>query len=340
MKKIIGIILNEAAQASLVLNKVFELPSDGWFHAVPLGNYPGLLRKPDGTAQQVVQVIDAAACDEIVQAFNKDAELPNFPGLLVDLEHRADAGTMDSDTRAAAWIKDVEKRADGIWCKFELTELGRQLIGGGVYRYQSPTVDVADAGGANVRPVRIAKSTLTNTPNFRRGLRPLANKETSPDAAGQQKEKTNMDMKAMLLKLLAAQGQEVPADASDEVIGQAAEKCLTEIANKAATAEAEAYAEKNKDKIANKDQFVKAYVLNKDAAMLLVEAVVLPAPQTQGQTLNKADTKTPAASAAGQVDNKAPERHALIAKVSVEHGLSGERAVAKAKELKPELFAP
>lgn len=340
MKRIIGQIMNEAEreQTALVLNKVFTLPADGWFHAVPLGNYPGLLRKSDGTTQKVVQVIDEAACDEIVQAFNKDASSENFPGLLVDLEHNADAGTMASDTRAAAWIKGVEKRADGIWCKFELTDLGKGLIGGGVYRYQSPTVDVADAGGSNVRPVRIAKSTLTNTPNFRRGLRPLANKETSPDAAGQQKETNNMDMKAMLLKLLAAMGQEVPAEASDEVIGQACEKCMTDVQNKKTGEEADAYIAANADKIANKDAFKQAFILNKEAAKMLVSAVVLPVKETPGQTLNKGGLKTPTPPAAGQVDNKATERHALIADVSLKHGLSGDAAVAKAKELKPDLF--
>lgn len=343
MKKIVGIVLNraEAEQASLVCNKSFALTSDGWFHAVPLGEYPGLLRKPDGTVQQVVQVIDAAACEEIVQAFNKEAGVMSFPGLLVDLEHQADTGAMLSDTKAAAWIKDVEKRADGIWCKFELTKLGKELIEGGVYRYQSPTLDVVALDGDRVQPVRIAKSTLTNTPNFRRGLRPLTNKEQGPDAAGQPKEKTNMDYKAMLLKLLAANGQEVPAEASDESIGQMCDKCMTEIANKAKTAEAEAYAEANKGKIANKTTFVAAYLKNPDAAKMMVDAVVLPAtPAAPGVTLNKSGTQpaTPAAPVAGQVDNKAHERHALIAKVSVEHGLSGDAAVAKAKEIKPDLF--
>lgn len=339
MKRIIGQVLNEAEreQAALVLNKVFTLPEDGWFHAVPLGRYPGLLRKPDGTAQQVVQVIDDATCDEIVQAFNKDAGGENFPGLLVDLEHNADAGTMASDTRAAAWIKGVEKRADGIWCKFELTDLGKGLIGGGVYRYQSPTLDVADAGGSDVRPVRIAKSTLTNTPNFRRGLRPLANKETSPDAAGQQKEKTNMDMKAMLLKLLAAMGQEVPADASDEVIGQAHEKCMTEIANKKTGEEADAYIAKNEAKIANKDAFKKAYILNKEAAMTMVDAVVLHAPEAPGQTLNKGDLNTPPPPALDKSDN-AEERKNFIGEVANKYGLTGGAAVARAQQLKPELW--
>ena len=335
MKKniaIIGCVLNDEAQAALVLNKVFVLPADGWFHTVPLGEFPGSLRKPDGSAEQVLQVINKDSLDAIIEAFRTDA-VAGFPGLLVDLEHNSDSGRMDSDTRAAAWIKDVEARADGIWCKFELTDLGRELIGGGVYRFQSPTLDVAALDAGRVQPVRLAKSTLTNTPNFRRGLRPLANKETSADAAVQQKEANTMEPKAMLLKLLAALGKEVPADANDETLGQMCDKAIADMSAEKTGKEADTFIAENEGKIANKESFRAAFILNPEAAKQIVAAIKVP--KAEGVTLNKGEAPVPPV--AGSVDNKA-DRDAFVSETATKFKLTGGAAVAKAQLLKPELW--
>lgn len=340
MKKSASANPDAAIEAALVLNKAFDVAADGWFHTVPMGEFQGLLRKADGTRQPVTQVCDKTAMENIVLNFRQDAAGERFSGLLVDREHAADSGRMDSDTRAAAWIKDVEIRADGIWCKFELTELGGGLINGGIYRFQSPTLDVQDIGGGRVRPFRIAKSTLTNTPNFR-GLRPLANKETTaPGAAGQQKE-TDMDLKAMLLKLLAAMGQQVPADASDEAIGEMCEKCAADYtANKAAMAaaekakadaakgaEADAVIAANEGKIANKAEFRALFIANPEVAKQLMGTI------TAGTTLNKGEAPVPQI----PTDNKA-ERDAYVAEVSRKYGLTGSAAVSRAQELNPSLW--
>ena len=86
---------------TLILNRNFELPADGWYHIAPLGEFPH-------AAAGVVQVIDADACRAIVNAFRDQAAKPNFPGLLIDFDHFSLDRQKPSE--AAGWISDVQFR--------------------------------------------------------------------------------------------------------------------------------------------------------------------------------------------------------------------------------------
>lgn len=118
-------------------------------------------------------------------------------------------------------------------------------------------------------------------------------------------------------KLLAALG--LPADATPE---QAAAKVAElqeqiKVANKATedaklTAEGEKVASDNEEKIANKEAFVKAYVLNKEGAMACLGA--MKAPEKKDTVVNKADAKTPsfmADGSSGKVLNKLEQFKAM-----------------------------
>jgi len=86
----------------LILNREsFQLPADGWYQIAPLGEFPH-------AAAGVVQVVDAAACEAMANAFRAEAAKPNFAGLLIDFDHFSLDGKQKSE--AAGWITALEAR--------------------------------------------------------------------------------------------------------------------------------------------------------------------------------------------------------------------------------------
>ncbi len=83
---------------NLILNRNFELPDDGWYQLAPLGEFPH-------NGAGICQLIDAAACTRMVDAFeNARSQSENFPGLLIDFDHFSlDA---EKHSEAAGWITD------------------------------------------------------------------------------------------------------------------------------------------------------------------------------------------------------------------------------------------
>lgn len=65
---------------TLILNReTFELPSDGWYQIAPIGEFPH-------AGAGVVQVVDAAACEAMANAFRAESASPNFAGLFIDFD--------------------------------------------------------------------------------------------------------------------------------------------------------------------------------------------------------------------------------------------------------------
>ena len=87
---------------NVILNRNFELPSDGWYQLAPLGEFP------HGGAG-INQIIDTDACTRMVAAFeNARTQSKNFPGLLIDFDHFSlDA---EKHSEAAGWIVGLEYR--------------------------------------------------------------------------------------------------------------------------------------------------------------------------------------------------------------------------------------
>jgi hypothetical protein len=67
---------------TLILNRAYALPEDGWYHIAPLGEFPH-------AGASITQVIDQEACIAMAARFAADANTPNFPGLLIDFDHFA-----------------------------------------------------------------------------------------------------------------------------------------------------------------------------------------------------------------------------------------------------------
>lgn len=146
----------------------FILPEDGWFHIAAFGEWP---HKPTG----LTQVIDEVCADEIIKAFTEFKAAPNWPGVLIDFDHQS--LDIDKPTVAAGWIGDLQKRDSGLWAKIRWSDLGRQSIEGGRYRFISPvwrSSDCAKLDGDRIRPLKLMNCAVTNDPNIK-GLFPLSN---------------------------------------------------------------------------------------------------------------------------------------------------------------------
>ncbi len=177
---------------TLILNRAYALPEDGWYQIAPLGEFPH-------AGAGITQVIDQEACIAMAARFAADANTPNFPGLLIDFDHFSLDGEKRSE--AAGWILGLESRgqfidqeggpatpvegatprhnpaAAGLWAQIRWSDLGEEAVKGGRYRFLSPVwarSDCVDLGDGRVRPVRILNAAVTNDPNLK-GMVPLSN---------------------------------------------------------------------------------------------------------------------------------------------------------------------
>jgi len=205
---------------TLILNRDFKHPDDGWYMVESKGNHPN-------RAAGVVQVIDDEATQSIVNRFNADAaagKLRHGHEMLIDHEHFSDQP--DQETRAYGWLQGLQNRDDGIYGQIRWTATGKAAVDGGDYRFFSTEYSpedlkiVNDGKTKSVRPLALAGLTLTNM-NNNRGQKPITNREdpAPPNladadalAANQQKKDNQEKMKNIALKLGLA------AEASEEAI--------------------------------------------------------------------------------------------------------------------------
>ena len=180
---------------TLILNRDFRLPEDGWYQVAPVGDFPH-------SATDVVQVIDAVACVSMVNRFAEEAMDENFAGLLIDFDHFS----LDSKNKseAAGWVTALEARLPenvsrgdaegaesggqgtdrptpagyGLWAQIRWSDLGKAAVEGGRYRFLSPVwarKDCEELGENRLRPVRLLNAAVTNDPNLK-GMVPLSNR--------------------------------------------------------------------------------------------------------------------------------------------------------------------
>jgi phage I-like protein len=155
-----------------ILNRDFQHPADGWYNIEAAGEHPN-------ARAGVVQVIDDTACKSIVNTFNREADKPGFPGMLIDHEHfKHDE---DKETRSYGWLMRVQNRPDGIYGQIRWTGTGQQAVDNGDYRFFSTEYApkdlqvLSDRKPRRVRPLRLDGLTLTNVPN-NKGQLPITNR--------------------------------------------------------------------------------------------------------------------------------------------------------------------
>jgi len=110
------------------MNDTFEHPADGFYLIEPRGEHYN-------AASDIIQVIDEVALQTIKKNFDIDAAKPNFPGLLIDADHRSH--DLNQSTRAMGWLVAVEVRKDGLSGKIRWTAAGKAAVDGGEFRFFS-----------------------------------------------------------------------------------------------------------------------------------------------------------------------------------------------------------
>ena len=192
----------------------FAIPEDGWFHIATPGEWP---HKPTG----LVQVLDDEAMQSIVEGFAEHARQPNWPGVLIDFDHQS----LDEHkpTVAAGWIVELEQRPTGIWARIRWSDLGRESIEGGRYRFISPvwrSSDCARLGEDRIRPLKLMNCAVTNDPNIK-GMFPLSNAAGNADSPfsapavpiGNSRIRSEDERKAMFARMGGGGGGPPPAAA-------------------------------------------------------------------------------------------------------------------------------
>lgn len=244
---------------------------------------PGVLLCPYGDFPkgETVQVCDSKAFANLVAAWDADGKKE----ILCDFEHASEVERIDSDTKAAAWISNLQVTDEGLVGDLKFTDLGAEAVSNRRLRFLSP---VWTLDGEN-RPETLKSVALTNKPNIKG--KPVLNKEDNLEPT--KKENPNMD------KIKAALGL-APEASDEEVAAKVAElKAANEALNKEKEdaeaarkdAEAEAFAEEHKE-CANKEDIKRLYLANKEETVKLFASLKKPEAPKQ-QILNKEGAKEP-----------------------------------------------
>ncbi|QHI70479.1 phage protease [Tichowtungia aerotolerans] len=289
---------------NLILNRNFELPKDGWYQLAPLGEFPH-------AAAGVTQIIDEAACNRMVTAFEtiKNSS-DNFPGLLIDFDHFSLDAAKHSE--AAGWITDLKlmPNGGGLFAQIRWSDTGEAAVKGGRYRFLSPVwakSDCEDLGNDRLRPVRLLNAAVTNDPNLK-GILPLSNRNPAEpfdfSALGKiQKEKTMQPVIDALLNKLNLPADTAEADliaaienmaTADEAAAltnraETAESSLADLQTAQLEADADAFCEANAALIENRDEVRAQFIENRE----LTEAVFKNLKTQKPAAAPAADTRRP-----------------------------------------------
>lgn len=227
-----------------------------------------------------VQICDRQAFQAIVNNWVAGGQQE----ILCDFEHASEVERVDSDTRAAAWISNLDVTEDGLVGDMKFTDIGADAVSNRRLRFLSPVWSYDE----DIRPTVLKSVALTNKPNIPGKC--ILNKES----VNPTKENPHMDkIKEALGLAPEASDEEVAAKVAELVAAnEALNKEKEEAECAAKDAEAEAFAEEHKD-LANKEDIKASYLANKELAVKLFAGLKKPEPKAEQQILNKADCKEP-----------------------------------------------
>ncbi len=263
----------------------FELPSDGWGQLCPRGEFPG---RDELTGKEVTQVIDQAAIDSMLAEFHRQSAVDNFAGLLIDYDHFSE--DLDKPSIAAGWIIELQERPSGIWFRPRWSTVGESNLKSGCYRNISPSMRGEVIGKDRVRPLVIDRAGLTNDPNFKL-MRPLSNRgggRPTNDSHNTMEKKSMKSLLALLglspdasedsaaaaLTTLMNRDKTATADlATMKNRAETAETDLAKVNTATRSAEADAFCEKHKAKIKNREVIHAQYLRDPEGTTALVDGL-------------------------------------------------------------------
>ena len=281
-----------------ILNSSDKVQSGGALavQLAPFGDFKGVLHSTDGKTKPIVQHLDRAAFDRILNAWTADGS----PELLVDVDHDSCEG---GSTKAFAWASNLRIEEGGLFADFKFTDAGAAAVNAREYRFVSPVFDCGDDG----QVLALSSVALTNRPNL--PVSCVLNRESTGDInVEDNKGKPNME------KILSALGLGPDASEDDAVAAvEALQKKVADSEAAALNAEAEKFADENKDRIENRQAVIDLYVKNgKDVATAFLAAFKAPAkaPEKPAQTVLNAKTGVPPAASSPLRDGLAKCRNA------------------------------
>ena len=329
-----------------ILNRAGQLPDDGWYQIEVAGEHIN-------RAAGIVQLLDAAAFDAIVNRFKLDAAKPNFAGLLIDQDHFS--LDPEKSTESFGWLMEVRNRDGQLEGRIEWTDIGEPAVKSKRYKFFSTVYaqkDVEKVGTRMiqnrayplVRPLALDRLALTNDPN-NKGGKPISNRGGKDAGAADENQPTHTMKKVNTLLGLAEDASEDSAVAAIQAIQNRATKAegqvttLTTERDGLLTAQVEADLEKyrNRFKPDDREKWKKQLIANRAGTIELLESITAAPNNDVGQSriTNRAAAQTPAEVEAGKQSAKDKALAARIANRAAElrkltPSLSRSAAFAKA----------
>lgn len=134
-----------------------------WILLAEYGDHPharGLQRLTRAAAQNIVRHFHSLAA-RLKRAFGG---VPVYIGHPDDPAFRGQPG--HTDTRAYAWIHELEARADGLWALPRWSKAGEELLAQAHYKHLSPRWKLTQNPDGSWQPIELISVGLTNQPNI------------------------------------------------------------------------------------------------------------------------------------------------------------------------------
>lgn len=323
-----------------ILNRAGQLPADGWYQIETPGEH-------FNRAAGVVQLLDGAAFDSIVNRFAVEAAKPNFAGLLIDQDHFSLDPSKSSES--FGWLLEVRNRDGQLEGRIDWTDIGQPAVAQKRFKFFSTVYEPAHVEKVGtrkirnrdyplVRPLALDRLALTNDPN-NKGGKPISNRNGNPAAADDENQDTPT-MKSLLKKLgLAEDASEESAVAALQTILNRASQVETLTAERDALlgSQVEADLTQYAPVIKNRDAVKKQLLANRAGTLELLAALQAAKPEEKSpaQITNRASAQAPAAP--GAVADQAIET--AVQNYRIANRCSYEAAHAAVRRTSPELFA-
>lgn len=310
-------------------NRNGEAPADHWYQIEVTGNHP----VGDGR----LQVIDEQALQAIVNRFKTDAAHEDFAGLLVDADHLSHS--LENETSALAWLKELDIRNGQLHGRLELTDLGEAAVKGKRYKYFSTEysgdeLEALPNGG--VRPKRLAGLAFTNRPN-NRGGKPISNRDgTLPPGETTPNTNTNTNTMKSIAEKLGLSAEATEADILTAIEGLQSK--VSDMETKDAEAGADAILNRLGARVpeAVRPQWREQLIANREATEKLMEAS-FPEKKEPERIFNRSGAN-PAVADMKSGDEKGDAQAALINQIRNRDRCSHTQAWDAARRERPELF--
>ena len=316
----------------------------------PFGSFTGILRG-EKKPRRITQTLDRAAFDRIISAWNAAGS----PELLVDADHDSANG---GSTRAYAWasnLRIVENSPSspsplnpGLYADFKFTEEGAKVVNDREFRFVSPVFECDRVGQA----LALTSIALTNRPNLPvscilntsvEGCGLRVEDDTQRSAPNAQPPTTRKEHN--MEKILAALGLAEGATEDEAVAAiDALQKRASDAEAKVLNQEAEAFADRNKERIENREAFVKLFVQHgRETAESFLAATKAtttnpqpPTPPAKRIVANSA--QPPANTVSASASSKIAARNAAVSTYMTAHRCDFQTAWSACRLADPDTF--